>query len=171
MAEELAQTRSSLTEELGEARQEILRHGEALQTVREQTGNQEGGEDLHQQIHQMEQQQASLEQERAVLESELESVRNRAVEASESLAEQKRQATEQQTQWADELKHMRRLMEEMSTQLAEGRTAAVAAPQVSAEPVAVGVPSNVGDPVLDSVMAQFEMLQKDLARRRAGNAK
>ena len=40
----------------------------------------------------------------------------------------------------------------------EGRLAAAAQPVAAAD----------DDPVLDSVMAQFEMLQRDLARRRAG---
>ena len=131
----------------------------------------------------MQQQHGQFDQERRLLESELEAVRNRAVEMAEMLDQQKRQATEQQAQWADELKRMRRLMEEMSGRMATAQPAPAverpmpmqqpAAPQqpvTSQQPVAVAEPSDE-DPVLDSVMAQFEMLQRDLARRRAAGEK
>jgi len=130
-------------------------------------------------MQEMQQQHGQVEQERRLLESELEAVRNRAVEMAEMLDDQKRQAAEQQNQWTDELKRMRRLMEDMSARTVQNAAAAPVAPQpvqqqpVPQQPVAPQspAPQPQADPALDSVMAQFEMLQRDLARRRAGDAK
>ncbi|OHB70407.1 MAG: hypothetical protein A2V70_16705 [Planctomycetes bacterium RBG_13_63_9] len=119
----------------------------------------------------MEQQQSLLEQERRMLESELETVRNRAAEMAESLADQKRLSAQQQSQWADELKRMRRLLESMSVRLAEAEIAQSNARSEPRGPASGGsdghVASEEDDAALDSVVAQFEILQKDLARRRA----
>lgn len=131
-------------------------------------------EALREQIRGLEQQQAAWEQERTALENELEMVRGRTAELSESLAEQKQQMEAQQAEWTQELRQMRRLLEMMAKrqldrqETAESRqpaacAAASAAPAALAAPEA---PAAAGDPVLDSVVAQFEMLQKDLAQRR-----
>jgi predicted nucleic acid-binding Zn-ribbon protein len=102
------------------------------------------------------QQQAEWLQQRAALESELEALRRRAVEQAESLSEQKRLAGQQQAELAGELKRMRSLMESLASQV----RGAPAAPGESPKPP-------TGDSsVLSSVLAQFEMLQRDIAFRR-----
>jgi predicted nucleic acid-binding Zn-ribbon protein len=103
-------------------------------------------------------QRDAWDQERARLESELEAARHRAEEMVEALAEQKRHVTQQQAEWAGELKRMRSLLESVSARVASdaGRPGGTAV---------------VNDPVLDSVVAQFEMLQKDVARQRMASSK
>ena len=184
-AEQLAGAAGELTsarEAWTVAQQQIQEHREQLDDIRAAFSSSQinsGGDDdqlkqqvdeLRQQHVELQQQHGQLEQERTLLESELETVRNRAAEMTESLADQKRSLALQQTQWADELKHMRRLMEGMSRRLAEPpppQPDRPAEPQLAA--VAAGPPAEASsgdDPVLDSVMAQFQMLQQDLARRR-----
>jgi DNA repair exonuclease SbcCD ATPase subunit len=169
MAAELANVRG----ELLQTRNEIA-HGREQIEARQETAAAGADEELQQRFCQLQGQQASLEQERAILESELEAVRNRAAEMTQSLAEQKQQAAAQQAEWAAELKRMRRLLEIISAHLAETERSEGApqpgcrqAPAVAAGegPTAAG-----GDPVLDSVAAQFEMLQRDLAKRRAAKS-
>jgi hypothetical protein len=104
--------------------------------------------------------------ERAELEAELEAIRSRAAEMAASLEIEKRRAELQQAQWGEELRGVRRLLEELVTRRVE--TAAPAGVQATApDPSEVGPAPRPPDPALDSVMAQFEMLQKDIARRRA----
>jgi len=118
------------------------------------------------QLGEFKRQQQLWDQERTILEHELETVRNRAAELSESLAQQKRDAEMQQNQWAAEFKRMREMLQEMACRMAEGGAEA-AAPAPSEHHSRRG-PSGPGepDPVLNSVMAQFEILQNDAARRR-----
>jgi len=121
-------------------------------------------------------QKIKWEKERAVLEAELEAVRNRAAEMSESLVEQKRLAGQQQTEWNDELKRMRCVLEDVSRQVSQKEPPAGpvgAKPQPPPVPIPLAVeetPATHEDAALSSVMAQFEMLQRDLARRRATGA-
>ena len=120
----------------------------------------------------LQQQHVELEQERALLEGELESVRNRAAEMTESVAEQKRALARQQAEWADELRQMRRLMEGISRRLSEAPPAPAPAPAATPQAAAAleAGASSDPDPALDSVMAQFQMLQQDLERRRGQTA-
>jgi chromosome segregation ATPase len=122
-------------------------------------------ENLQHQIQQMAQQQSLLERDRKELETELELVRGRAAELSESLAEQKRLLAQQQTEWAKEFKRMRCLLEGMSGRFAEGM-APSAAPVQAGQNGPAAATSTSPDPVLNSVLAQFEILQRDVARRR-----
>jgi hypothetical protein len=115
-------------------------------------------------------QQALRERERAELEAELEAVRGRAAEMAESLAEQKRLLAQQQVEWAREFKRMRCLLEGMSGQLAEGIAGAGVGISEPAPSAACPAAPPAGDPVLDSVLAQFAMLQKDVARRRVSDS-
>ncbi len=131
-----------------------------LDTVREQlarTSSQDGANDsvLRGQLHEMERECVDLE-------NDLEQVRNRAAEMAETAEKEKRMASQERVEWAGELKEMRRLLEHQST-LAEQRQAA---PLSVPEHVTSAAAAAVSDPVLDSVMAQFEMLQKDRGRRR-----
>jgi chromosome segregation ATPase len=110
-----------------------------------------------------------LEQERTQMESELETVRNNAAKTAEALAEQKRLAAQQQAEWAAELKRMRRLLENVAARMDDGMTEATADKRPSEPAASAAALAAVAgcDPVLDSVVAQFEMLQKDVARRQA----
>lgn len=129
--------------------------------------------------------------ERAELEAQLELVRQRAVEMSAALEAEQAKAARQQALWGEELQRIRRAVEQRSVFIAEptaarppAATPRAAAPEGPSTNVlapsrhgselasASGGPSaplttDGGDPVLDSVLAQFEMLQKDIARRRA----
>jgi myosin heavy subunit len=153
---------------------------------------------------------AELEGDRQALEDELETIRTRAVEMAEVIAEQKRQMAEDQSQWMAELRQLRRLLdkqEKLISQQAELASLSSAAgdadlpgfsgsngrPEIapgaingsavhaSSSKAAAGSESTqpqtaararIGhpDPVLGSVMSQFELLQKDVARRRKQGA-
>jgi hypothetical protein len=102
------------------------------------------------------QQQVEWLQQRTVLEGELETMRRRAAEQTEALSEQKRIAGLQQAELAGELKRLRSLMENLTGQ--------VRAEQVPAGENSKATPSE--DSMLKSVMAQFEMLQRDITFRR-----
>ncbi len=156
---------AELAADLARARQEICAAREAAQSDSSQIEA-----ELNQQMIELRHDRQCLQQERTVLEVELESVRNRAAELTERLAEQKREFGEERAQWSEEIKRLRKTLESLSSRPApveaERGSVAVAresrpTPESSPEP----------DPVLDSVMAQFEMLQRDLARRRKQPAK
>ena len=136
------------------------------------TGEAQREAQLQQQCQHMEQQHRQLQQERAELEIELEAVRNRAADMTESLAEQKRLAEQQHSQWTDEFKRMRLLLEGISRTLVERELAAA---NGSSRPnnrcdAARDADAGDGDRVLDSVMDQFQMLQRDIARRRSNGS-
>lgn len=156
LTEELARGHA----ELAEARREIEQQRAAMSALQAQRQS-APDEGLS---AQWEQQRAQLQQERSELEHELETVRNRAAELAEALAEQKREMSDQQTAWAEELRRMRRLMETMVERQLANTSAAPPPPAEKPAASEPAIPS--GDPALDSVMAQFEMLQRDVARRR-----
>jgi predicted nucleic acid-binding Zn-ribbon protein len=114
-----------------------------------------------------------LEHERVILEEELETVRQRCEELSETVAEQKRQIAEERAEWTAEFRQLRKILDKQSQILAQrvehhhGAQLNVvpAAPVFTANTAAV--PDRGVDPVLGSVMSQFQHLQKDAARRRA----
>jgi hypothetical protein len=127
-----------------------------------------------------------MERERVELETELEAVRQRCEELSATVAEQKRQLTDERAEWTAEFRQLRKILDKQSQLLAQRVETApgVAAPSPTItvphlaaapapQPVAAGVPQHAGavDPVLGSVMNQFQMLQKDAARRRQQHAK
>jgi chromosome segregation ATPase len=121
---------------------------------------------VQQLLEESRQQRGAWELERATLETELQAVRNRATDLMEALAEQKRQAAQQQGEFAGELKRLRSLLEAVATQMrgeAMARQAAGKHNEAAAEAA--------DDPVFDSVLAQFEMLQQDVSRRRLSKAK
>jgi len=150
---------------------------------------------------------AELESDRQALEDELETIRTRAVEMAEVIAEQKRQMAEDQSQWMAELRQLRRLLDKQTKLIREqnelGALSGAAAdadpsgvsgsnghsetaPQATngsaghSSPPAAAEPSQApqasrgrlgsSDPVLGSIMSQFELLQKDVARRRKQGA-
>src|SRR5262245_27387532 len=138
---------------------------------------------------------SELEQERLALEEELESVRTRAVGMSQTISEQKRQMAEEHAEWAAELRQLRRILDKQASWIAQQAEsgaapwgAAAGGQQPAGYPAApggggasqgpafpAGPRSRLGnpnqcDPVLGSVLSQFEFLQKDLARRREQTA-
>jgi chromosome segregation ATPase len=145
------------------AQTEIQQQRRELDAARAQPSPTTGQTELEQRLREM-------EQERTLLEAELETVRGRAAELAETLAQQQRQMADDRAHWTEELQYLRRLLERLTPPNAERETVAVAATTVerprnngrSEAPAAVGA----NDPVLDSVMAQFTLLQKDLAQRR-----
>jgi hypothetical protein len=169
-------------------------HEQCLQdSAREHLGESSQGDgekdsQLARQLQESNQQQAELQQQQALLEAELESVRGRAAQTDRLLGEQRKDAATQQSEWAAELKNMRTALEQVSTKIdsrptysppAVSPTEAVPteAMPMEAMPVAQNdnAANNAGnnaddaandDAVLDTVMAQFQMLQKDVARRR-----
>ncbi len=159
------------TAELAEARRQVEREREQFATTPTAPQGAVVRERTLEQLRQAEEGRAVLERERAVLETELETIRGRAAEMAETLAQHKRQAAEERTLWTDEIKRMRHLLETISERQAD-RRAAEEPPAVHHGSEGRGGRSpgftgeTAGDPVLSSVMAQFEMLQKDLARRR-----
>jgi chromosome segregation ATPase len=109
------------------------------------------------------QQQAAWQQDRATLEAELESERQRSAQQNEALTEQRRLAAEQQGVLAGELKRMRSLMEILMNHLNQPGGGNNGNGKESS--------SSPENAALESMLAQFEMLQRDLAQRRAGSAK
>jgi chromosome segregation ATPase len=190
-AEDLTAARS----EFQTVRGELARHGEELTVIRSQTlaASQEVESSIKNKIREMdeqrsllekkreemekavesningkirdmEQQQSLLEKDRAAMEKELASVGNRAAEIADLLAEHKLTSAQQQGQWAEDLRQMRALMENLSRQFPQNKRQAESSPPKSLSGVAAAA-SN--DPVLESVMAQFEVLQQDRVFRRA----
>jgi DNA repair exonuclease SbcCD ATPase subunit len=140
---------------------------------------------------------AEAEHERAALEEELETVRQRCEELAGTVAEQKRQIAEERAEWTAEFRQLRKILDKQSQLLAQRMDHHAQAP-LAVVPAAVAcaapngsngtnsngsngasvsnganVPAARGaiDPVLGSVMNQFQLLQKDAARRRAQHAK
>jgi septal ring factor EnvC (AmiA/AmiB activator) len=171
VASELASVQTMFQTNFQLLREEISKRNEASALEASAAPSNSGAtEDLERKLSDLERQHAALEQDRAVLEKELESVRSRAADLTESLSEQKRMAQQQQTQGAAELQRMRELLEDLARQEAFARHPHGNEP-APAEPPTIAVPKSdapsAGDPVLGSVLAQFEMLQQDRAKRRA----
>lgn len=170
VAAELADSQTvwgDVRNEVSSLRAEIGQQFAQVQAVQAQPGDQAAYRELQQQLQHMIEQQAALEQERKGLETELEAVRGRAAELADALAEQKRVLAQQQAAWAEEFKRIRLLLEVMGGRLSEGIHAINPAKPEPTRKVAAAATAAAGDPVLESVMAQFEILQKDVARRRA----
>ena len=107
-----------------------------------------------------------LEQERALLEAELESVRRRAAELSEALERKQWKPAGEDAQAATAPEPTAAASEVPApASSAESQTDSSAPPAPEAKR-----PSKLAlgeDAALESVMAQFEMIQRDIARRRA----
>jgi chromosome segregation ATPase len=128
-----------------------------------------------QEINSKESQLAQLTQDRDELENELDSVRSRAAEVSDQLDQMKRESIEERAEWSAELKQMRRVLERQSDLLTTGPTprAAAVAPVTAVTAVAAtanafstAAPAVDTDPVLGTVMAQFDQIRKERAERR-----
>ncbi|TWT29470.1 coiled-coil domain-containing protein [Blastopirellula retiformator] len=107
------------------------------------------------------------------LEDELARVRNRAAELTATVDRQQREIAAERAEWSTELKSMRTMLERQSGAIATRP----APPDESLSSTSVGTNTVVrestqsrpmgGDNVVDSVMAQFAKLQRDINRRRA----
>ena len=101
-------------------------------------------------------------------------VRARSAELQETVARQKRELSEQRLEVSDELKELRSLMEEQAHLFAQHDSSSSAEPAAGAErsvrlsshAAHEEQPSKAPDPVVNSVMAQFAKLQRDIAQRR-----
>lgn len=163
-AREQAEANRAELAELAEARREIHARRETI----EQDASEAGPDPEFQgRFDQVVGERQELAEERAALETELELVRNQTAELAETIAAERKQSAEERSEGSAELKRMRRLLE----LIADRSTAAPASPQAAARPSGDAAGEPPADPVLDSVMAQFEVLQKDLARRRNVKAK
>ncbi len=114
---------------------------------------------------------AELQRERTELEEELETVRGRCEELAGTVAEQKRQLAEERAEWTAEFRQLRKILDKQSQILAQ-RVEQQPAPLAVVAAAAASAPASTSthdsvDPVLGSVMSQFQLLQKDAARRRA----
>ena len=122
----------------------------------------------------------ALRQERLELETELELVRARSAELQETVSRQKRELAAQRAEVNEELKELRTLIAEQGELFAHHEPGA-AEPAVRHEPAAENHSSPAAsgpvaaheqpaakpaDPVVNSVMAQFAKLQRDIAQRR-----
>lgn len=132
--------------------------------------------------HELREHLHALELERCSLETELEALRVRTAELADHLAEVKRESAEERAEWSSELKQLRRALERQSELLADRLAIAQAIDHVPSSMVAhpaanlssqdtvvmptVSSAPTSKDAVLGSVMAQFEMLQRDRQRRR-----
>jgi chromosome segregation ATPase len=176
IASELASSQSVFQANFTQIREEIAktREAAAAQAIAIPAPEAGGNGELERKLAELERQHASLEQDRAVLEKELESVRNRAADLAESLSEQKRLTVQQQTQGNSELQRMRELLESLArreplakqTRDDEPPPAPAEPPTNAAAAKSQAAPASA-DPVLGLVLAQFEMLQQDRARRRS----
>ncbi len=108
----------------------------------------------------------SLENERRQLELELDAVRHRTAELDAALEDQKRLMASERERWNEELRHLRKAVERQAELLVHGASAA--APQTPTATPTRAADSRAEDAVLDSVLEQFEMLQRTKIRKLAG---
>ncbi|MHB8970476.1 MAG: hypothetical protein ACYC3X_12450 [Pirellulaceae bacterium] len=108
---------------------------------------------------------AVLTHEREALEAELELVRSHAAELNETVTQQQREIAAQKTELGSELQQLRKLVEKQADLIADR---AVSSDRQTAQPTQspAAVLTQPSDPVVNSVMAQFAKLQKDVAQRR-----
>jgi len=165
---QLAEASAQLTEtreELTRTRLDVERRQGELEAMREGSTGALPDEKVLEQLHGIQQERDAALRERALLESELEALRCRAAELTESLEEQKKLSSEQHAQWVAELRQQRALLATMASRLTEQKLAVV---QSSGQNPSAPRPmsGDDADSALESVVAQFELLRKDVARRR-----
>lgn len=124
----------------------------------------------------------ALRGERSLLEVELDNVRQRVIEMADSLDQQRRTAAEQESYWRGEFHRQCDLVERLASKWTGAMTAMPTEPPAAAAPVAPAAAADVAlrdrsedkanerDMALESVRAQFELLQKEATRRRRENA-
>jgi chromosome segregation ATPase len=155
--------------ELAELGRELKQGFEQLAGAQASAGQSQAWPVMEEQLHRVEKEREELARERAVLETELEALRGRTVEMARTLDQQKHQVVQERSQWGDEIRQLRELVECLSTGRAalRGSVGAVAETAAEGHSGSSAPASAQGrDTVLDSVIAQFELLQKGAARRR-----
>ena len=116
-----------------------------------------------------EEQIRNLQQDRAVLEAELELVRSRTADLSETLSHERQQISEDRAEWATELKQLRRVIERRTAVA----SATLVTPPVRAASTGGGdkelvtVCDSRADPIVGSVLAQFDKIRQQRAAGRA----
>jgi chromosome segregation ATPase len=180
----LDETKRQASEQAAEL--QAVRHAEALAkaeltTVRREIALvNEQLTNLPRQNSELREHSHALELERCSLEAELEALRVRTAELADHLAEVKRESAEERVEWSSELKQLRRTLERQAELLTDRLSAiqmidrtVVPAPvpatssRTTTESVSAATPAETPkDSVLGSVIAQFEMLQRDRQRRR-----
>jgi chromosome segregation ATPase len=119
----------------------------------------------------LQEQSAAGQAERQQLESELDMLRNRGAELCETLAEQKRLAATEREKWNEELRQLRRAVERQAEVLAQRASRTNGSGQTSdASPLRPSHGSQSEDIVVDSVLEQFEALQKNKVRSLASSS-
>lgn len=114
----------------------------------------------------MRERQSELEAERAGLEAELESVRKRVATLAEEAAYEKKCMAEERAEWSGELRQLRRALEKQLELLADHPASGGAhvRPEPTRGPSEAAADDNAAtDPLIESIMAQFDQLQKDLS--------
>ncbi len=114
-------------------------------------------EELAQVLEATRQQQVAWQEDRAQLQAELEAERQRTAQQSEALADQHHLAAQQQAELAGELKRMRSLLDIILNHMNQ-----------PSNTTAGNQTSSTEDSAVAAVLAQFEMLQRELAQRRTG---
>jgi DNA repair exonuclease SbcCD ATPase subunit len=148
--------------------QQIQQH---LEELPGQNGRADGSPDgpvaeLESRLKEMEEERTNLLQGRSVLEAELETLRQRAAELMGTIEEQKHSSIEQQNQLTEELRQQRKVLELVLKRMVELESLANATAKTNEFVAQTERADAGGDSVLSSVLAQFEVLQKDVARRR-----
>jgi len=172
--------------ELADLRAEIQRLAQPIELVAQDALPTRASEWLQAEMSAVREERDAMRQERLLLESELENVRRRAEQSAEALEEQKRAAAEQESHWREEFRRQCSLLEELAGRLAVVGPACPVAPaeategpsEVSPAPTpqrgqprhAAQASAGGGHPALESVRAQFELLQEEATRRRKENA-
>jgi chromosome segregation ATPase len=116
----------------------------------------------------------NLEQERTALETELEMVRTRAAELTEALDQERKQMAQDRAEWSSELKQLRRLLERQArlatNPVAPGERPVQRANEGDSEPAGNGVQApRRNDPVVGSVLAQFDRIRQQRLASRASS--
>jgi len=169
VAESKAEAASAKTE-LTAVRSELDQTKAALARALEAEGD-AGSSDAE---HRLRAQLEAEARERELTETQLESVRERAAELAVQLEEQQRQFAEERQRWQSQLADLTRLVanHNRASHTSTSETIVTETPRCSAAamrraPHRTDADGPQGNPVVDSVMAQFQMVQREAARRRA----
>lgn len=143
-----------LRRELAATKLELMRRDEAHTIVREDSDHD------------------SLVERNQALEGELHQARGHAMQLTETIDQQRKELNQQKTVWSEELQAMRSLLERRSSAPAQTtQTQSFADTSVISETATVcrdevEYRANNNNTVVDSVMAQFAKLQRDVNKRR-----
>lgn len=112
----------------------------------------------------------SLKQRNEVLEGELHQVRGHAMRLTETIDQQRKEMNQQKSSWSEEMQAMRSLLERRMAPAAT-QTQSFADTSVISDTATISrdeleIRANNNNTVVDSVMAQFAKLQRDVNKRR-----